>query len=515
MGYHLDRYSNSRFGRTALARRVLIRAALAVCLGGAALPAAGQPTPGEAGQLLVTGYDRATGELSLSFEPACASAGHHIEFGPLLDVGFHGYSGQDCALGAGGSYSHFDPGVGSWFFVVIGNDGDSVEGSYGTYWFSRELRERPEDLLDPVCAFDQDLTRRCDGPVVPQLQLTAYRPQSEGYGSPFGRRAVPQELQLDPGVGIRINGDDDDNDGTADGLQSSVAGENDLIELVLTVDPIDAPEGQEYLLRRSDANLLVWSDPSKIQEVMGAADEIVLTFTSATKSFWIENPGGGEADLEFLSRDLQSLDTIAVDAAHFVPFSSDVIALGGESQGVGDPPPEPDNYGTFVLAIELYELGYDVHMYDEDVVSSSGAGVAYDEVVSAIQHRGVTSVAIYGYSHGAGSTYDMSKRLNDNRGAIGSFSIDYTAYTDAIQNDSDFDLDTETRLPPSTGYHANYYENPGCGFLSLCGGPVAGADFDLDVNTTPWGAGLGHFTIDDASEVLTGLRDQLLQQLSP
>jgi hypothetical protein len=74
---------------------------------------------------------------------------------------------------------------------------------------------------------------------------------------------------------------------------------------------------------------------------------------------------------------------------------------------------------------------------------------------------------------------------------------------------------TEEELPPSTAYHANYYQNPGCGFFSLCGGPIPGADFDLDVTTTPWGAGLGHFTIDDHPNVKTGVMDQLIQQVAP
>ena len=33
------------------------------------------------------------------------------------------------------------------------------------------------------------------------------------------------------------------------------------------------------------------------------------------------------------------------------------------------------------------------------------------------------------------------------------------------------------------------------------------------MNTTPWGAGLTHFTVDDAPEVKNGLRDQLLTQV--
>jgi hypothetical protein len=207
--------------------------------------------------------------------------------------------------------------------------------------------------------------------------------------------------------------------------------------------------------------------------------------------------------------------TVSADEISLFSFTSVVIALGGEDQVPADPPFEPDNHGTFQVAIELYQRGYDVHMYDEDVVSGSGAGAAFDEVQSAVRDRGVESVAIFGYSHGGGSTNDLARRLDDNRGTIGTFTIDFTGYVDGIDNDSDFDIGTETALPPSTGYHANYYENPGCGLFALCGGPIAGADFDLNVNTTPWGAGLGHFTVDDAPEVTGGLIDQLILQVVP
>ena len=148
-------------------------------------------------------------------------------------------------------------------------------------------------------------------------------------------------------------------------------------------------------------------------------------------------------------------------------------------------------------------------------MSSSGAGAAFDEVQSAVRDRSVASVAIFGYSHGAGSTNDLARRLDQNRPSIGTFSIEFTGYVDGIDNDSDIDIGTENQLPPSTAYHANYYENPGCGFFALCGGPIAGADFDLDVTTTPWGAGLTHFTVDDAPEVTTGLIDQLILQVAP
>jgi hypothetical protein len=477
----------------------------------AAFPAVAGSSPGEVGQLRVTDYDSLDGTLSLTFDPACESVDHHIEFGPLNNVGSFGYTGQDCDLGSSGSYDQFNPGPRSYFFLLVGDDGISVEGSYGTSSIASERVERPENLVDPVCAFTQTLIGRCD---LPLLEMATFRPLSEAYGAPLQRHAVAVNELLTPGVGIRVNGDDDNGNGVPDRDESTVIGENDLIEVVLTVEPATPPPGQEYVLRRTSGSIRIWNDSSKQTEIV-VDDETILAIDSGTQTVWVENHDSGVGDLEFLTRSVGDQITIAGTAIHFAPLTSIVIALGGEGQSAGDPPPQPANYGTFNVAIELYKLGYDVHMYDEDLVGPDGTGAVYDELESAISERGVTHLAIFGYSHGAGSTNDLARRLDDNRGALANFSIDYTAYVDAIDNTSDLDIATETELPPSTAHHINYYENPGCGFFALCGGPIAGAALNLNVTTTPWGNALTHFTIDDAPEVRSGIRDSLIQQVTP
>jgi len=497
--------------------RVLYRLGclLSLVLGGGLAGSVLAATPGEATDLLVTGFDAATGDISISYGPACSASNHHIEFGRLEDVATLTYSGQVCGIGTSGAYGSFNPGTGSWFFLVVGDDGVGTEGSYGTSLIGGTPVERPEDLLDPVCSFTQDLSQRCDGPFAPTLDITAFRPATGSSGAPFQRWAVGEGEEMSPGAGIRVNGDDDDVDGLPDRDDTNVAAENDLVEILLTVDPQTPPPGFEYVLTRSNSNIRVWDAPTKSGEILASGSSVVLSFASTTQTFWVENPVGGGADLELAARATPSGAVIASTQVRFFSYSSVVIALGGESQVPADPPLEPTNHGTFQLAITLYRMGYDVHMYDEDVVNSTGAGAAYNEVVSAIQNRAVSRVAIYGYSHGGGSTNDLARRLDTNRAAIGTFSIDFTAYMDGIDNDSDFDIDPETVLPPSTGYHANYYEHPGCGFLQLCGAPVPGADLNVNVTVTPWGSGLTHFTIDDATQVLQGILDLLVAQVRP
>jgi hypothetical protein len=78
----------------------------------------------------VTGYDRDTGEIAIGYEPACAATETNIYFGPLALVSSHAWSGEVCSIGTSGSYAGFDPGTGSYFFVVVGTEG-ADEGPYG------------------------------------------------------------------------------------------------------------------------------------------------------------------------------------------------------------------------------------------------------------------------------------------------------------------------------------------------------------------------------------------------
>ena len=117
------------------------------------------PVPGESTGLIVQSYDGVTGNLNLSYQAACSAADHTIVYGPLEDVSTYAYSGQDCGIGSTGLYDQFNPGAGSVFFLLVGNDGAATEGSYGQ---DAGLVERPEDLGDPVCFFSQNLGALCE-----------------------------------------------------------------------------------------------------------------------------------------------------------------------------------------------------------------------------------------------------------------------------------------------------------------------------------------------------------------
>jgi hypothetical protein len=322
--------------------------------------------------------------------------------------------------------------------------------------------------------------------------LTAYRPQHGAGYAPFERTRVPEEHEEDPelGPGIRVNGSG----------ELDPAGEDDLVELVVR----QGVRGATLVIDRSHPELALWTtrDRQSGTAIAFTGNRTApLAFPGGTAAtLWVEctGPTGGPAALALRALELDVL----VDRLVFHPFEGLVVALGGEGQ-VPQVPADP-NHGTFLVAIALYEQGYDVLMRDEDEVSATGSGAVYDEVVNAIQHRSVGVLSIFGYSHGGGSTHDLCERLASFRGSIGTFAIGFTSYVDGVQNDSDVDVDRELRHPPTSAYHANHYQRGTFADFFLDGGPVPTSHpppSGLDVEIRTWGAGATHFVVDDFDQV--------------
>jgi hypothetical protein len=111
--------------------------------------------PGEAShgdvpaEQLLASWNSGTGRIDVTYTAACDAADHSIYYGDLAGVAAYGYSGAECSIGVDGTHS-FDPGGGSFFFVVVANEGED-EGSYGLDGVGAE---RPESA---ICGFTQDL----------------------------------------------------------------------------------------------------------------------------------------------------------------------------------------------------------------------------------------------------------------------------------------------------------------------------------------------------------------------
>ncbi len=113
--------------------------------------------PSVASQQMRARYHKATGEIEVTYHPACNATNHTIYYGDLANVSSYTYSGAACWRGNSGT-TLFKPGtLDNAFFVVVGNTG-IVEGSYGQ---NSSGVERPQDVGSLGCDLPQDLTATC------------------------------------------------------------------------------------------------------------------------------------------------------------------------------------------------------------------------------------------------------------------------------------------------------------------------------------------------------------------
>ncbi|HEX5042513.1 MAG TPA: hypothetical protein VFV75_06380, partial [Candidatus Polarisedimenticolaceae bacterium] len=131
---------------------------------GSVLAGPGETSGDGLAPLLVIGYDKGTGALQLSYQTGCGTTDNTLYYGPLSQVGTFGYSGSVCDAGTSGRVDAFNPGSGSYFFLIAGND-FPVEGSYGWSHNAGSILNRPS--MNPnTCGLMQDLTDACVPPAV-------------------------------------------------------------------------------------------------------------------------------------------------------------------------------------------------------------------------------------------------------------------------------------------------------------------------------------------------------------
>jgi hypothetical protein len=328
------------------------------------------------------------------------------------------------------------------------------------------------------------------------VDLTAYRPYTEGpgYGNPFVQRAVPDDEEESPGAGIRINGDTD-----------SAADENDLIEVAFEVNPFPIPSGLTYLLKRNSSSIKVWDSKDMSGSVLLDSAEEEITISSSPMSVWVENPSGGDADLELVAR--SGSTDFCSDKVRFYAFDSVIVILSGESS-----PPDHLSSGLFLtLSQHFYTNGYDVHYYNEDEAMDDG-WIANDrpivEINQAASVRGVSSVAVIGYSHGGGTAHDMAPYVTP--------TIDVMVYLDAVGQDFPY-FAAEVDRPGGVDYLLNIYQQ-NMGTLSDLGGDAMGAAADENINTDIPGSsftfGLSHTQMDDDAKNLDYIYKEVTDRIT-
>lgn len=300
------------------------------------------------------------------------------------------------------------------------------------------------------------------------------------WGIPREERVIPQDEIDQRGVGIRVNGDG--NDG---------GDENDLIELELDVE---IPDGMELVVKRASNNLKVYGEKDATSAILTSGSESVVNQSMLPpRSYWVEATDSvASGNITFAIRSAGGGNATDIAAIPFRTYTTVVTSLSGETGLGGD----PLTHGTYDISLDLYKKGYNIHYYDE--------GEA-DRCLAEMSDQGtkckVTDAAIFGYSHGGGSTYRVANA------SPGGLTIKYTGYIDAVTNRWLGTFESEERRPPGSAYHFNYYQTNGV----LDGKPsVPAADLEKDLTATT-----DHFTIHKGAAVIKDLTNSLEANINP
>jgi hypothetical protein len=339
--------------------------------------------------------------------------------------------------------------------------------------------------------------------------------------NPFPRRPVGEieEDDVDNGPGIRINTDDDDNNGIADSLQGStpITRENDLIEV-----KIDRLPGQGDMVLTKDAEISLYFDHAKETPVpldVNGNTTLPLPFTNNTATVWVEWTSTTHSIADIALFELANPSTV-IDFVRFHSFQSLIVVFGGNTQDPTDTSGDGsigdfvngatgNREGIFDIAQFMYDTGWDVLAFDEEAVDHPD-DIPYTEVLNARQQRFVERHAIIGYSQGGGATHDLIERVYQDTDII----TDIGVFLDAVDHDGFF---AENDWPDVAFYLLSFYQENS--FLN--GGDIdddevlAGATLEeININTTPgWDDTLEHSEIDDDLDVgslIIGRLNQIL-----
>lgn len=361
-----------------------------------------------------------------------------------------------------------------------------------------------------------------------QSNLTAFRPQGvydpddtltpNPIYDPFPKRPVrwQDETSSILGPGIRINNDDDDNNGVRDRLQTgSIVRENDLIEV-----RIDRLPGQGSLVLTKGPQLNLYFGHDKFNPVLldGTGNTTLpLVFSDDVSTVFVEwaSTNHGTATLSLVDPS----GPTTLDSVRFHSFESLIVAFGGNTQdpadtdgdgSIGDPVGNQGNReGIFDIAQFMYNTGWDVLAFDEEDYDASD-DIPYSEVINARQNRFVQRHGVIGYSQGGGATHDLIERVFDEENIITNIGV----MLDGVRHNG---INSETDWPDVALYLLSIYQTHS--FLrgdDIDNGEVLPGTTLEEVNTTAdpgWDSALDHSAIDDDLQVGNLIVNRLRQIL--
>jgi len=335
--------------------------------------------------------------------------------------------------------------------------------------------------------------------------LRAFRQQTPV----FQEHEIPDAMEQH--IGIRRNLDDDDENGVPDAQQTgNTINEDDTMKVAAV---FLGTYGVDLVLSRSNTAIQVYTSKDRSGPIFGTGQLISTVDVGAV--FWAEWTTASlenSATLTLLPR-VTDTGTVGppLDSITYEPFTNITIVVMGEFHEPADPAIHPADNSTMGLmqwAIDQYRYGYDVYAFGESDYLQNTTEREYSVIRNAVNNRGVTSVAMIGYSHGGGEVWNVAERLI--RDPLSNYyDLVFTGFIDAISQAGFWGFAPGTfgsvnLRPYGSQFHVNQYQQN----TSLNGGNLNGANTqgDVDIDRSP--LGVVHTTIDDSSSVLS-----LLEQL--
>jgi hypothetical protein len=232
-----------------------------------------------------------------------------------------------------------------------------------------------------------------------ESDLTAYRPQGVHhednptgpiYDAPLAPHIKTPVTEEDEnsnteGPGIRINTDDDNQNGVPDRAEigTAVPKENDLIEV-----KIERLPGTGNLVLSAGSRLQMWLHHDRTGLI--ESNEPLNFVNNESRVFveWVDSNHGTET-LTLIDEGTQT----PLDSLRFHSFRSMVVIFGGNTQNPRDTDKDgrlgdqikdgPNREGIFDFASELYVTGWDVYAYNEEV----DLNIPLNEVINAVDRR--------------------------------------------------------------------------------------------------------------------------------
>ena len=267
----------------------------------------------------------------------------------------------------------------------------------------------------------------------------------------------------------------------------------------LTVVTLLGPANGNLKLSRSNANINVWANPEGTVALLTQAssdhsepihfnsDGVPVVYVGWDGSV-DEAEAGSEVTLALAATQNDLARPVSLK---FIKSEVLIIGIAGHTQSLDAKSvtthkikPSSGTYQFYKQVVTQYNAMVfpknpgNLGKTNTNEDGTGGSTLAVPFIPTQVNKHGVTTIGLYGYSHGGGTVYEVSQLLAaaQNNPRNNSFTLAWTAYVDAVDVRSGLDSRPELHLPVGINYHYTIYQSKD-GFIPDPNDyPIEGAD---------------------------------------